>query len=108
MKTAIKWVAGIVFLLWVLFGHPLDFVAGIFWSKSNAPWEKVDAFYYPDANNLSEWEGQMDVGSVQACRDWVEDSAAAKGDPNLNRGDYECGVGCRSKNGFNICRLTVE
>jgi len=108
MKTVIKWIAGAVLVLWVLFGHPMSFIAGVFWSESNAPWEKVDAFYYPDANNLSEWESKMNVGSVQECRDWVEDYAATKGDSNLNRGDYECGVGCRSRDGFNVCRLTVE
>jgi len=108
MKKTAQWIAGIVVVLVVLFGHPLDFIAGIFWSESNAPWEKVDAFYYPDANNLSDWESRMDVGSVQACRDWVEDSAAAKGDSDMQRGDYECGVGCKQQDGFNVCRLTVE
>src|SRR3989344_426371 len=107
MKTAIKWIVGIVLILWILSATP-SFLAGLFWSESNAPWEKVDAFYYPDANNLSKWESQMDVSSVQACRDWVEDSAAIKGDPNLEHGDYECGVGCKSRDGFNVCRLTVE
>lgn len=107
MKTAIKWIVGIVLIFWMFSAAP-SFLASVFWSESNAPWEKVDAFYYPNADNLTEWESQMNVGSVQACRDWVEDSAAAKGDSNLERGDYECGVGCKSKNGFNVCRLTVE
>jgi len=107
MKTAIKWILGIVLIVWILSAAP-GFLAGIFWSDSNAPWEKVDAFYYPDASDLTECESQMDVGSVQACRDWVEDSATEKGDPNMERGDHECGVGCKSKDGFNVCRLTVE
>lgn len=94
-------------MLWVLSAVP-SFITSTFWSESNAPWEKVDAFYYPDANDLTHWESQMDVGSVESCRDWVEDSAAAKGDPGIQRGDYECGVGCRQKDGFNVCRLTVE
>ncbi len=47
-------------------------------------------------------------GGATEVSGWVEDSAAAKGDPNIDRGDYECGVGCRSKDGFNVCRLTVE
>ena len=108
MKKVIKWILGVVFVLWILFGHPLNFIAGIFWSERNAPWEEVDAFYYPDANNLSDWESQMDIGSIKACRDWVEDSAASMGDIGLQRGDYECGVGCKNRDGFNVCRLTVE
>ena len=105
--TALKWIVGIVIAFWVLSAAP-SFLANTFWAETNAPWEKVDAFYYPDASDLTEWEEKMDVGSVQACRDWVEDAAAAKGDPNIDRGDYECGVGCKESDGFNVCRLTVE
>lgn len=107
MKQILKWIVGMILIFWILSAIPL-FLTSVFWSESNAPWESVDAFYYPDANNLAEWESEMNVGSVQACRDWVEDSAAAKGDSNLERGDYECGVNCRSRDGFNVCRLTVE
>jgi hypothetical protein len=108
MKNGFKWTVGVVFVLWILFGHPLNFIAGIFWPESNAPWENVDAYYYPNASNLSDWKSQMDIGSVQACRDWVEGSAAIMGDVDLRRGDYECGVGCKTRDGLNICRLTIE
>lgn len=108
VKKPIKWIVTAILVLWVLFGHPLSFIANTFWSESNAPWEKVDAFYYPDASDLSVWESQVDVGSIQECRDWVENSASKNGDEDLRQGDYECGVGCKSDNGFNICRLTIE
>lgn len=107
MKTAIKLIVGILLIVWALSVAP-SFLAKTFWPDSSAPWEKVNAFYYPNANDLTEWESQINVGSIQACRDWVKDSAAAKGDPNLEHGDYECGVGCKNKDGFNVCRLTIE
>jgi hypothetical protein len=54
---------------------------------------QVDAFYYPDRNDLTVHEVFLDVGSVQGCRDAVFTAAARHGDANLERGDYECGVG---------------
>ncbi len=54
---------------------------------------QVDAFYYPNKNDLSVHEAFLDVGSVEACREIARGAAANNGDPNLERGDYECGVG---------------
>ncbi|WVX49023.1 hypothetical protein ROLI_021080 [Roseobacter fucihabitans] len=53
---------------------------------------QVDAFYYPDKNDLTVHEEFLDVGSVEQCRVIVQRAAAENGDPNLTRGDYECGV----------------
>lgn len=55
--------------------------------------QQVDAFYYPDRQDLTVYELIVDVGSVEGCRDAVLSAAAKMGDPNLQRGDYECGVG---------------
>lgn len=78
--------------LWFLFGQPAKTVANWLWGSDAAPWETVDAFYYPDANNLAIVNIVSDFDSVQACRDWVYSAAAANGDVGLERGDYECGV----------------
>ena len=82
---------------------------GVFWPEGPPPWEKVDPYYYPDRNNLLNDRQGPRVDSVEACRAWVYEEAAHHGDANLERGDYECGVGHREKIGYiNVYRLTVR
>lgn len=70
---------------------------------------QVDAYYYPDAGNLSEYEVRLDVGSVESCRDWVHARAASNGDPDLQSGDYECGIDPRERfGGITVYRETVR
>jgi hypothetical protein len=54
---------------------------------------QVDAFYYPNKHDLTVHREVLDVGSVDACRDAVFALSAENGDPDMLRGDYECGVG---------------
>lgn len=94
---------------WFLLGDPPGTVAGWFWPEDAAPWERVDAFYYPDRGNLLIDQRRQDVGSVDGCREWVRLAAAANNDPSLARGDYECGVGfLRSLGDVGVYRLTVR
>jgi hypothetical protein len=53
---------------------------------------QVDAFYYPNRNDLTEVVEFIDVGSVDECRRVVRAAAAERNDPDLVLGDYECGV----------------
>lgn len=78
---------------WFIVGSPGNVTARLFWPTSPAPWESVDAFYYPDAGDLSRSYQLPDVGSLAACRAWAYGTAASHGDPALERGDYECGIG---------------
>ena len=78
--------------LWFLLGSPAVTVADWFWEHDAAPWETVDAFYYPDKNDLSRHEAVMGLGSVQECRDQVERMAFLNNDPRLLRSSYECGI----------------
>lgn len=95
--------------LWFLFGHPATTVADWLWASDAAPWETVDAFYYPDRENLTAFNLISDFDSVQACRDWVYSAAAANGDPELERGDYECGIQkLDSFGGMSVYRATVR
>jgi hypothetical protein len=55
---------------WFLLGDPGRQVADWFWPDSAAPWEDVDAFYYPNQANLNAFEAMYDLGSVQTCRAW--------------------------------------
>ncbi len=64
-----------------------------FWPENAAPWESVDAYYYPDRNNLSIDSRAYDLKTIDECRDWVSMTAEKYNDANLDRGDYECGVG---------------
>ncbi len=97
------WVVG-----WALFGTPGKDIANVFWSEAVAPWEDVDATYYPAAN-LTDYERQPGLGSLEECREWVYQRAAEHGDPNLRQGDYECGVGfIRSAGPLYIYRQTLR
>lgn len=94
---------------WFVFGSPMKTVANIAWKYSPAPWEEVDGFYYPDRSNLAVSRSAFDLSSLEACRSWAYSVAASEGDPNMLRGDYECGVGgMRSEYGFNVYRITVR
>ena len=55
--------------------------------------EQVDAFYYPDKNDLTKHKFFPNVGSVENCQVVVRQAASRNHDPNFERGDYECGVG---------------
>ena len=79
------------------------------WPHSPAPWEAVDAFYYPDKNNLTISTDNFDVGGLAQCRIWASSAAAKRNDPQLERGDYECRVGYLTSQGsLKGYRLTVR
>ena len=94
---------------WVFFGSPLKAIANLVWDDSAAPWESVDAYYYPDRSNLANHQVIEGLGSVQECRDRVNDMAANNRDPRLVRGDYECAI--QKLDGFqgiSVYRTTVR
>lgn len=94
---------------WVFFGDPADTTANAMWPDSAAPWEEVRAFYYPDRNDLSRSSTVHGLTSLAECRGSVSAIAAENGDPNLVRGDYECGIGCDdTEAGFEVCRITAR
>jgi hypothetical protein len=55
--------------------------------------DRVDALYCPKRNVLTVFEAVFDVGDSEARRAAKYALAAGRGDPQLVRGDYECGVG---------------
>ena len=96
------------FMVWAALGSPRQTVTGWIWPRSPAPWEAVDAFYYPDKNNPTISIGNPDVGGLAQCRTWASSAAAKQNDPQLDRGDYERGVGYLTSQGsLNRYRLTV-
>lgn len=71
--------------------------------------EQVDAYFYPDRSDLTRSESFLDVGSVEACRDWAHSKAAQIGDPNMQRSTYECGLGPQRRDvGFTVYRETAQ
>jgi hypothetical protein len=74
-------------IAWIYFGEPSATLAHWFWPDSAAPWETVDAFYYPSRQDLSKFGMAERLESVMACQDWVLGRASMNGDPDLIRGD---------------------
>jgi hypothetical protein len=98
----------ILLALWVIFGNVPMTIADIFWQEEATPWETVDAFYYPDRNNLTLYRKMVGLKSVDECRVWVRWSSASNGDDGLDRGDYECGIGILKNLGtYSVYRNTV-
>lgn len=94
---------------WFAFGDPPRTVAGWWWPETSAPWETVDAFFYPDRNNLYLVREQGGLKNLQACRDWVSAAAYANNDPTMSRSDYECGLGTAKPYGtLKVYRNTVR
>lgn len=97
------------FCVWAAFGSPANDLAGLFWPERPAPWERIDAFYYPDRRNFSVHRAAHDVGSLGGCRSWVRAMAEANADPGVTHGDYECGVGkLREWGGLTVYRITAR
>ena len=109
MRRFIAWATIVAFGSWVLLGSPRQDVAGWVWPESPAPWESVDAFYYPNRNAPTVDKRQTNVGGLEACRSWARTAAAANNDPRLERGDYGCGVGLvRTAGQQRVYRLTLR
>jgi hypothetical protein len=73
--------------------YPLAFAIALVLVAGCSKYEKqIDAYYYPDRSDLSEWQIRPNVGSIEACRSWAYSIAAQNGDPGISRGDYECGI----------------
>lgn len=53
--------------------------------------QKWTAIYYPSINDLHTYSSGS-LGSIEACRVWVQGEARKHNDENY---DYECGLNCR-------------
>ena len=93
------WIAliAIALGLWTLLGSPTRTIADKVWGDEPAPWETVDAIYYPDRSDLTAYKMEVNIGSVEACRDWANEQAADNNDEGLRRGDYTCAIGRTGK-----------
>lgn len=95
--------------IWFLVGDPQKNVANWLYGSEPAPWETVDAFYYPNRYDLSFVQTMMNLDTVEACRDWVYAAAEQNNDSSIERGDYECGVGLLDTfNGLSVYRINLR
>lgn len=103
------WIIVLGLIAWALVGKPSRDIADWLWGNSPAPWETVDAFYYPNKSNLYRDSRAIGLKSVEECRQWVNQQARANGDPQLIAGSYECGVGfLETWQGLRVYRATLR
>lgn len=70
--------------------------------------DKWNGYFYPDASNLSDWVESDEVfDSLEQCRFWAEDTGYQMNIEPISY-DYECGLNCKYKNGFNVCEKTLN
>lgn len=95
--------------LWFAFGDPPETVANWFWKDKAAPWEEVDAYYFPNRTNITVHQERFGLDDVQACRNWAYALAGAHRDRSMSKGDYECGIGrIDGHDGLSVYRITVR
>ena len=76
--------------------------------------EVWSGYFYPDANNLSTWvEANETFDSLESCRYWAERESEIYILENtqldgIYEWDYECGLDCKYKSGFNVCKETLQ
>lgn len=94
---------------WFTLGSPITTLTKTLWSDRPAPWETVDAFFYPDKANLSVHTAISGFKNLDDCRSWAKDQASAIGDGTMKRSDYECGIGkLQSFGELTMYRLTAR
>jgi len=102
------WLILIALDVWAIFGSSVTTTANWIWPGSPAPWETIDAFYYPNKRDLTV-STSSSVASIAECRSWAHSFASGNGDPDMTRGTYQCGVGYLEKFGTsNVYRLTLK
>ena len=71
-------------------------------------------YFYPDASNLSTWvEAEETFNNIEACRSWARQEADLYLLENYSsieeyKWDYECGLNCKHRDGFNVCKETIH
>jgi hypothetical protein len=104
-----KYITPLIVLSYFIFGTPISDFSNFVWPNSPAPWEQVDAFYYPSRSNLTAHQEAYDVKSLDGCRAWVATQARSQDDPRLSRGDYECAIGkIKDFGGLTVYRITTR
>jgi hypothetical protein len=109
LMTVAGLLAMAIALGWLLLqAKPIESIANVMWPDSPAPWERVDAVYYPDAGDRTTQLRERNLADLDSCREWANRAAAYSGNQHLRRGDYRCDVGLQESYGdIEVYRLTV-
>ena len=81
-----------VFTGWWMFGDPRQVLAHHAFPDRPAPWEAVNAVYFPDREDRATKLVRPRFVSMQECRNWIYREATRAGDPRLRRGDWACEI----------------
>lgn len=87
-------------------------IAGVFILVTKK--EVWSGYFYPNADNLSTWiESEETFDNIEACRSWArqEREMYVLTNPELaveTESDYECGLNCKYRDGFNVCKETIH
>jgi hypothetical protein len=67
-------------------------------------------FYYPDFNDLNEYQIKDGLHSIEECRDWVNGQQDNYNPDRSKLDDYECGTDCEYKKEFDVylCDKTIN
>lgn len=70
--------------------------------------QKWEGFYYPNGCLSCEEDYIYSpiFSSLDDCRDWADSIRQSRGDNPTDQ--YECGLNCKKKDGFNVCKETTE
>ncbi|WP_265570857.1 hypothetical protein [Sphingomicrobium nitratireducens] len=68
--------------------------------------DRWDAFVYPDANDLTQWQTLIGFKDFEQCQSAAIDAVRALRDPDA--GTYECGRNCKYDPAYrlNVCKET--
>lgn len=79
----------------------------IYWIWGALKPDKWIGFYYPDADNLSNYRQSWELESYSECLEWVDDVSNGRTDTGF---DYECGKNCKPNKewGGYICEETLN
>jgi len=98
-----------IVLFWTFFSNPARDIAGWLYPNGAAPWEDIAGYFYPNRGDLSVSVTKIGFNNLNECRNWAHETAEKYGDPNIQLGDYECGIGSlQDRFGFNVYRITVR
>ena len=67
-----------------------------------------DGYVYPNKNDLSSHVAIGQFHTLEACRASAVGTLSLATHGNPSRGDYECGLNCKPKDGFNVCEETTQ
>jgi hypothetical protein len=77
-------------ILWFLFGNPMNFIAGLVYPRSPAPWEVIDLVFLPDRADPQRQMRVPDLHSLLECRTQAQQLAREQDDYAMKKAAWHC------------------